>query len=275
MPLPENYNYYHFHPNKVIGIVATALYGTSAIFHIVQLWRARAWYFLSLLTGAFMMTLGYIFRVMGAEDPTAFGPFVAQSICIVLPPAFYAATIYMTYGRIVNHVGRDDLSLVSARKVTKIFLWGDITAIIGQSTGGGLTPNGGSLAKVGDGITVAGLFVQLVFFGFFLVVTIIFERRMHAEAFKRPYPKWLVLIWVLFFVSALIIIRCIFRIIEYIQGADGYLATHEVYLYVFDTLPMFVVQVIFHFWYPGDILTPREPQGIPLTSQGTGSDETA
>lgn len=53
MPLPENYNYYHFHPNKVVGIVATALYGTSAIIHVVQLWRARAWFFLSLLTGAF------------------------------------------------------------------------------------------------------------------------------------------------------------------------------------------------------------------------------
>ncbi|KAE8145971.1 RTA1 like protein [Aspergillus avenaceus] len=258
MPLPENYNYYHFTPNKVVGIVATCLYGTSTVYHLYQVWRTKAYYFVTFITGAVMMTLGYIFRIMGAVDPTDFGPFVAQAICIVLPPAFYAATIYMIYGRLVRSTGHEKLSIVAPAKVTKIFLIGDIVAIIGQSTGGGLTPNGGSLAKIGDGITVAGLFVQLVFFGFFLAVTVLFERRVRGQAIGRRRPRWLVLLYVLFLVSILIIVRCLFRVVEYIQGTEGFLATHEVYLYAFDTLPMFIVQAIFHVWHPGRILVSRD-----------------
>ena len=52
-------------------------------------------------------------------------------------------------------------------------------------------------------------------------------------------------------VSALVLIRSVFRAIEYIQGHDGYLISHDWTLYVFDTLPMLLVMLLFYLWYPG------------------------
>lgn len=54
----------------------------------------------------------------------------------------------------------------------------------------------------------------------------------------------------LYAVSALIMIRSIFRVAEYIMGNDGYLLTHEWPLYLFDSLLMFAVTVIFYLRHP-------------------------
>ena len=47
---------------------------------------------------------------------------------------------------------------------------------------------------------------------------------------------------------------------EYLQGHDGYLASHEIFLYMLDALLMFLVMVIFAIWYIGDLK--RETVGL-------------
>lgn len=51
--------------------------------------------------------------------------------------------------------------------------------------------------------------------------------------------------------NTLIFGRSVFRVVEYMQGHDGYSLTHEWTLYTFDAVPMFVVTIIFWYWYPG------------------------
>ena len=51
----------------------------------------------------------------------------------------------------------------------------------------------------------------------------------------------------------IIILRCIFRVVEFSQGHDGYLASHEMYMYLFDTTPMLAVQAMFHFVHAADV----------------------
>lgn len=54
--------------------------------------------------------------------------------------------------------------------------------------------------------------------------------------------------------SGLIIVRSIVRLVEFIQGFDGYIISHEVFIYVFDALPMFLVTVAFCIGsYYGDV----------------------
>lgn len=53
--------------------------------------------------------------------------------------------------------------------------------------------------------------------------------------------------------SMLIMVRSVFRAIEYLQGFDGYLLRHELYLYVFDALLMFSVMVLFNWVHPAEI----------------------
>lgn len=101
---------------------------------------------------------------------------------------------------------------------------------------------------------LVGLFVQLIFFGLFLYVSASFLFRLRRRAFDLVEGPWRCLLYILFLVSALIIARCIFQIAEYAGGTDGYIASHEAMVYVFDVVPMLFVQAIFHFYHPGKVL---------------------
>jgi hypothetical protein len=58
----------------------------------------------------------------------------------------------------------------------------------------------------------------------------------------------------LFIGSALIMVRSLFRIIEYLQGFSGYLLSHEVYLYIFDAVLMLAVMVLFNVLHPSEVV---------------------
>lgn len=63
--------------------------------------------------------------------------------------------------------------------------------------------------------------------------------------------RWQKVMMMLYAVSALIMIRSVFRVIEYIMGTDGYLLRKEWPLYIFDALLMLLKVGIFAWWYPG------------------------
>ncbi|KAL2859309.1 RTA1 like protein-domain-containing protein [Aspergillus pseudodeflectus] len=245
--------YYPYEPNSAGAIIAMLCFGGSAIAHLWQMIRTRTWFFTAFLVGAFMMTLGYIFRLISARKPDSLVAYICQSMFIILPPSLYAATIYMIYGRIVVCTGKPHLSIVAPAKVTKIFVTGDVTAFLLQLSGGGMQTID-SMRNLGQKILVVGLVVQLIFFGFFLVVSGTFQVRLRRAGVSHLNAQWRRLLHILFLVSSLVIARCVFRIIEYVQGTDGYLYSHEIYMYIFDTIPMFFVQAIFHFYHPGKTL---------------------
>ena len=57
----------------------------------------------------------------------------------------------------------------------------------------------------------------------------------------------------LYTTSILIMIRSVVRVVEYIQGYDGYLMKHEAFIYIFDALLMFVVMLVLHYSHPSEI----------------------
>lgn len=58
---------------------------------------------------------------------------------------------------------------------------------------------------------------------------------------------------VLYIASIFIMVRSIFRVVEYLQGFDGYLLHHEAYLYIFDALLMFLVMVLLNVVHPSEL----------------------
>lgn len=83
------------------------------------------------------MTIGYGFRYLSAGSPDKLGLYIGQSLCIILPPSLYAATIYMIFGRLVVFVDSPEASLIRPTRVTKIFVCGDVLAFLMQAAGGG------------------------------------------------------------------------------------------------------------------------------------------
>ena len=189
--------------------------------------------------------IGYIGRALSAAEnpgPYTLGPYIIQSTLILIAPALFAASIYMELSRIVLMIRGDDALFIRRKWLTTLFVCGDVLSFLMQANGAGILASGEPDSQdAGEWVIVGGLFVQVLFFGMFVVAAIMFQVRQSKRpselAGQRPWKKHMVSLYI---VSVLIFVRSIVRVVEYLQGYDGFLMTHEVFIYVFDALPMVV-----------------------------------
>lgn len=151
--------------------------------------------------------------------------------------------------------------------------------------GGGIMASGTiSSMNTGEYVTIAGLCVQLLFFSFFVITSATFHIRIR----QQPTPKvtqldqegsrstthrtWESVLWGLYIACTLILVRSIFRLVEYAQGNDGYLISHEAFMYVFDAMLMFFAMVALNVFHPSVILAGRTKRG---SMESIGSDSQA
>jgi hypothetical protein len=108
----------------------------------------------------------------------------------------------------------------------------------------------------GERIVIVGLVIQLVFFSLFAVTAAMFHARFSgtlstkAMASGIPWQRYLVILYI---AAGLIMVRSLFRLIEYAQGNGGYLISHEAYLYIFDSVLMFLTMVLFAWEHPSQL----------------------
>ncbi|KAF2180156.1 RTA1-domain-containing protein [Zopfia rhizophila CBS 207.26] len=283
---------YRYHPSRTAAIIFVAAFALTTILHSYQVFRRKTWYFIPLVVGGIFETLGFLGRILSTNDLWALGPFIMQSLLLLVAPALFAASIYIILGRIILLADGEKYSLIRQKWLTKIFVTGDVISFLVQGGGGGIQAAGSlALLHTGEKIIIVGLFIQLAFFGFFIVIAGLFHYRlvkanptpssksfdplltMPSTEVRRPRPltasssaplsptndlnihdlPWKRHIYALYVASALIMIRSVFRVIEYLQGNNGYLLRHEVFLYVFDGLLMFGVMSLFNWIHPAQV----------------------
>lgn len=71
----------------------------------------------------------------------------------------------------------------------------------------------------------------------------------------------------LYAVSGLIMIRSIFCVVEYLMGNEGYPLSHEWTLYIFDSVLMLLVTVIFYLRYPSKLQQAIGNEDVRMISQ--------
>jgi hypothetical protein len=221
--------------------------------------------------------IGYCARAAAGSRTDSLLPYILQYNMILLPPALFAATIYMILGRIILLTEATHLSIVSPRWLTAIFVSGDVISFMMLGSSSGLTilsTNHPSLATTAKWVVLVGLGIQLVAFALFGLTALAF----HARIIRRPTTasfqvdqKWRKTLQMLYGVSALVIVRSVFRLIEYAGGEDGYLLSHEWPLYAFGTLTMLAVAVISFYVYPSNIVKDKGNH-IPLSDMGSHED---
>jgi len=252
---------YHYDPSLAAACVFAVMFGVSTLLHIFQLLRRRTWYFIPFVVGGTFETVGYVGRAISATETPNWSkmPYIIQSLLILLGPALFAASIYMVLARIIQLVDGDALSIIKVRFVTKVFVLGDVLSFIVQSSGGAMLAQAknNSDFQRGEYVIIGGLAIQVISFGFFIIVSAIFHHRIsrspteQSAQVKVPWKKFL---WILYAASAFIMIRSAFRIIQYIVGYDGVLQQHEVYVYVFDASIMFLTTFLFNVYHPSLII---------------------
>lgn len=253
-------NPFHYMPSLAAAIVSLVFYTLSFVaLSVWTIWK-RSWYMTALLVGCLMEVIGYATRIPLAISPIGHLPlYIAMGAFIIIAPVFNAAVEYVLYGRLVHAVG-DQYSLMKPKVVTWIFVICDIISFFIQVSGAGLlsSANGSAeRAQLGENILLGGLGINLVSFGIFYLQIFYFDYRTRKSLNVFPggglcEKGWRQLLYVIYFSSLLVLIRQIYRVIEFAQGFTGYLAVHEIYFYIFDTLLIFMAGAIFIVYFPGN-----------------------
>ncbi|KAL4801940.1 RTA1 like protein-domain-containing protein [Aspergillus unguis] len=252
----DDWKPYYYDPSMAAAVIFIILYGIVTGLHTHHLFRTRTWFLIPLVLGGYFEFIGYIGRALSSSQTPGWtlGPYIMQSVLLLVAPALFAASIYMYLGRVITLVRGEKYSIIRVSWMTKIFVAGDIISFLMQSSGAGILVTDSQ--QLGENIIVGGLFVQIAFFGFFVICSFIFQRRINRSPTalgQASTTPWMRHMWALYGSSILILIRSIFRVVEYLQGFDGYLLQNEAFIYVFDALLMFLVMVIFVVVHPSEI----------------------
>ncbi|KAH6678341.1 RTA-like protein [Halenospora varia] len=180
---------------------------------------------------------------------------------------------------------------ISPRWLTPIFVVADIIALMLQLIGAvrittinPTDPDALSKGNKAKRIAEIGVAVQLIFFGLFSIIAVRFNftsKRFASEFQERitlvevdaegnnkkgeKYVRidgggrvlkrnWQSILRVVNAASVCILIRSVYRMVEFAMGRTGYPAEHEWMVYVFDALVIFPVVVLFIHWHPGKYL---------------------
>ncbi|KAH3951182.1 hypothetical protein HBI56_089410 [Parastagonospora nodorum] len=247
---PEfDWKMYRYTPTLIGALIALIVFLIMTLLHLWQFLRLRQRIVIFVIIGALCEVAGYGARISSHFDNEAWGSFITQGVFLLVGPLFFAATIYMMLGRTIRLAGGEDVSFIKPMCYTRIFVTADVTTLIIQGLGSSIMGTMQlKLALAGEKIVIAGLALQVATFIVFLVASIDFHIRMNRKtrgsASTDPNIDWKKMLWILYSVSAIILFRCTFRLIEYAMGNAAYLIAHEWTLYAFDSVPMFLVLVL-------------------------------
>jgi hypothetical protein len=184
-----------------------------------------------------------------------------QSTLLLLAPILFAASLYMTLSRVVVAIQGQKHSPIATRWLTRIFVTGDVFSFLVQASGAGLRVQAGNAdsdtdPNLGSNIIVGGLIFQIIIFALYIITIIIFNRRFRRDSYATNRAidvPWQQSLHMLYITSALVMIRNIFRVVEYVMGSDGYLLGVEWGVYVFDASLMALTMGLYFWWYPRKI----------------------
>ncbi|KAI3618684.1 rta1 domain [Moniliophthora roreri] len=117
-----------------------------------------------------------------------------------------------------------------------MFIFGDVLSFLMQASGGGLMAESPeTMLHTSEKVIITGLFIQLLWFGFFIITSFIFHIHIQhnptSTSMMHQAPmSWQTLLWAF------------------------YLLRHKVWLYIFDALLMAIVVILFNVCHPSKVL---------------------
>ncbi|KAK6462374.1 RTA1 like protein-domain-containing protein [Scheffersomyces coipomensis] len=200
------------------------------------------------IIGCFLESIGFIGRLLSADNMTSMGLYILQACAILIAPTLFAATAYMYFGELIKTLKIHKLSIIDPKYLTKIFVGGDIVSFLLQGNGAGLfVSSNKTLVLVGRIMVIAGLVVNILFFGLFCVTQVIVYYRIYRSTnkvcmtgsqFPSRITNWKTCGGILSFVSIMIMVRSVYRVVEYVQGNNGSITRNQELLYLLDSTMM-------------------------------------
>ncbi|KAL3435091.1 hypothetical protein BDV09DRAFT_204395 [Aspergillus tetrazonus] len=290
---PILWSLYVYAPNKGAPVFFTIAYAVSAAAHIWQCQyvhftieplghlltamtlfsQYRSWRLLGLypLCGV-LFALGYALREYGAyhylydeKNSTVLIVFILSQVFIYVCPPLLELANYHVLGRIFHYIPH--LAPLPPNRVMSTF--GALMALIEllNALGVSLSSNPSSSRSqqnMGSHLTIAALAMQLAVILSFVILAGIFHWRLTKEVI--PTGKALLPLYTLYMSMSLILIRCIYRLIEHTGHTTVDINDMEVlksltpalryewFFYVFEATLMLLNMVLWNVWHPGRYL---------------------
>ncbi|KAL4935342.1 hypothetical protein BDV06DRAFT_228921 [Aspergillus oleicola] len=262
-----------FCPNLAAAALFTTLYGLCFFLHLYLAFKTRKKFCWVITMGCAWLTVGFGLRAKAAHRIEGLQDFIPQSTIIFLGPLWLNGFVYMVMGRMVHMLlERDRLYNISARRLTLIFVMLDVVAFIVQaSSTGPMSSDNADTAQNGVYIMMGGVALQQCFIFFFTILAIRFHYKLllglrsQADIVKPVIHTvpWHRLLYALYIALILITIRNIFRLIEFSNGVEGYIAVHEAFFYSLDALPIFAGLVVMAVVHPSCVLQGADSEFAP------------
>ncbi|GMG00684.1 unnamed protein product [Aspergillus oryzae var. brunneus] len=193
---------YFYNPSLAASILFTILYTIPLLYHTYLSLIApytglqkKVPYFIPIAIGAATEVAAYAIRAASVHQQDNIGLYATSSSLIVIAPVLVCASLYILIGRLIRSSAGGGRATPSSDTETKepvqlfgrfspswiprVFVTSDVVSFLTQAAGSGIASSNdwtGKEKDVGVGVLIAGLVLQLVTFGFFLVVVVWFDR---------------------------------------------------------------------------------------------------
>lgn len=261
MSTGQTFTHFAYIPDLGANILYICIFGFYLLIQVALGIKFRTWdYMGAMLCGGFLEVAGYTARIFMRKYPQERTPFLMDNICLILGPAFLAASIYLCMGRIVVVYGRR-LSRLSPRSILIIFICCDLTNLILQGVGGAISSTSLHRDQIQTGINViiAGLATQVTSLLMFICLGVEFGFRVRRESHDlakgtcelRETRVWKAFLCGLALATLCTFTRSCFRIAELSQGFSGPLANDEITFMVLEGAMMIIATGNLTLLHPG------------------------
>lgn len=209
------------------------------------------------LVGCMVEGLGYGIRYLSVTHSELLQPYIILTFLILNAPALYTTSIYMTFGEVVRILNASAYATVPLNYITIIFVVGESISVLLEFIGACLIlPENSGSAFWGQLLTKCSPIWHLCCVASFVAVlsTFMFKcLKLPTEVGKIQsvnsslWNDWRLVLVKLLVATLLIMVRSIYRSVEFIQGFNGYVMQHEAFVFVLDAGLLLLASVVLLF----------------------------
>ncbi|GAA5896760.1 hypothetical protein JCM8208_007079 [Rhodotorula glutinis] len=279
---PGVWSYYAYDPMRSMTYVALSLFAVIFILQVALTIKYRTRYMIPFVIGMLGESCGYIFRRVSADNSCGRGSaltwYLLQELFLILCPALMCASYYsashslsspLCFGRIITFVG-EKWTPIPSKWVTFTFVTIDIVSFVVQGAGGSLfSSDNVNLYTTAKAILLVGFIIQIIGLGLFACFAIIY----HVRARRAGVPKgdWTKCLWTLYAGSVCVLVRGIFRCVEFGTGNGGddkgYLLSTEGFFYGLEFGPILLAGIILTASFPGKYIPHARVRMFPPSAE--------
>jgi len=257
---------YNYVPTEWVAITFLVLFSLTTFAHTLQAIRYRLWWiFPSAVFCGLLELAGWSSRLWSSQNPYLDKPFLIQAVTLVVAPTPLVAANFILLGRIIRRLG-PQYSRLTPRRYTIIFISCDIISLVVQGMGGGIASGAqtsASQANLGSNIALGGTVFQLVAIIIYCALATEFLFRYardrpvrqsapSLEAIRGPTDSRLRrMLCAMCIMTIFIVIRTIYRVVEFVNGWNGTVISTQWLFNVFDGAMIVLAMYTLNIFHPG------------------------